>query len=386
VSDPYSGREQTRAKHFVLKHYLEALAFKVLTFSDLTYIDGFSGPWQTKAQDFGDSSFMIAMAVLRDAQQQVFERRGTRRRIRCFFSESDSAAYAELARAVAPFHRPDENFEIMTYEGRFEDAIPKIQSFIGDSFALIFIDPTGWTGYPLDKIKLLFQRRKCEVLVNFMYEFINRFSHCRDEEIIASLDPILGGPGWETRLDSTLSRGLAVEKLFRETLKRIGEFDFVVSTRIDKATAERPHFFITYGTKSIEGLKTFREIEYAALRAHARSRAQASARKREEQTNVGDMFADHEGEVREATVEEIVEEQKKLASIELIAYLSKHGPAAFNEVITHLLQPCMLRETNIKDVCVVLAKSGQIENTWGGGGRKPKENDIIKVKSNPAPI
>jgi protein gp37 len=48
VSDPYSDREQTKAKHFILKHYLQELAFKVLTFSDITYVDGFSGPWETR--------------------------------------------------------------------------------------------------------------------------------------------------------------------------------------------------------------------------------------------------------------------------------------------------------------------------------------------------
>jgi hypothetical protein len=63
-----------------------------------------------------------------------------------------------------------------------------------------------------------------------------------------------------------------------------GAFDFVISTRIDEATAERPHFFITYGTKSIEGLRTFRETEYAALRAHARNRASAKEKKREDKT------------------------------------------------------------------------------------------------------
>jgi len=42
VTDPYSGREQTKAKHFLLKRYLQALAYKVLTFSDITYVDGFS--------------------------------------------------------------------------------------------------------------------------------------------------------------------------------------------------------------------------------------------------------------------------------------------------------------------------------------------------------
>ncbi len=48
MADPYSRREQTKAKHFILKSYLQALAFKVLTFSDITYVDGFSGPWETK--------------------------------------------------------------------------------------------------------------------------------------------------------------------------------------------------------------------------------------------------------------------------------------------------------------------------------------------------
>jgi three-Cys-motif partner protein len=97
VSDPYSGREQTKAKHFILKRYLEALAFKVLNFSDITYVDGFSGPWETKTEDFADSSFMIALRVLKDAQHRMTQRR-IKRRIRCLFSEADPAAYVQLAK------------------------------------------------------------------------------------------------------------------------------------------------------------------------------------------------------------------------------------------------------------------------------------------------
>jgi three-Cys-motif partner protein len=149
VTDPYSGREQTRAKHFILKSYLQALAFKVLTFSDLTYVDGFSGPWETATVNFSDSSFMIAITVLQDAQKLILERTGVRRRIRCFFSENDCESYAQLKGAVAKFHVPEKDFEIRTYEGKFEDAVADIQSFIGASFPLIFIDPTGWKGYPL---------------------------------------------------------------------------------------------------------------------------------------------------------------------------------------------------------------------------------------------
>ena len=253
--------------------------------------------------------------------------------------------------------------------------------FIGTSFPLFFIDPTGWTGYPFDKIKPLFMRPKCEVLINFMYEFVNRFVHSDDESIIVSLDPILGGLGWRDRLDRNLPRGLAVEKLFRETLKSIGNFNFVISTRIDKPMAERPHFFIAYGTKAPAGLKAFRDTEFAALREHARNWANAKEKKREERSNTVDLFAGHQAEVQEATIDQIVDEQKALASAELIKNLSLYGQLQFSSVVIELLQAYILRENNVKDICVDLFKAGKIENTWGGGNRKPRDENIIKIST-----
>src|SRR5688500_10986809 len=132
VTDPYYfGREQTKAKHFILKRYLQALAFKVLNFSDVTYVDGFSGPWETKTENFSDSSFMIAIDVLQDARNRIREAKGYRRRVRCFLSEKNPEAFAQLEAAVSAFHRPDEGFEIKTHYGKFEDAVDAIEAFIG---------------------------------------------------------------------------------------------------------------------------------------------------------------------------------------------------------------------------------------------------------------
>ncbi|WP_213741722.1 hypothetical protein [Bradyrhizobium sp. dw_411] len=153
----------------------------------------------------------------------------------------------------------------------------------------------------------------------------------------------------------------------------------MISTRIDKATAERPYFFIAYGTKSSDGLKTFRQIEYDALRKHAKNRANAMEQKREQRLNTVDMFAGHQASVQEATIDEIVSEQKSLASTRLMEVLSQ-GPLKFSRVVAGLLQPFMLRETNVKDICVDLAKTDKIENTWGSGNRKPADENIIKLK------
>ena len=69
----YIDREQTQAKHFILRGYLQELAFKVLRGRDIAYVDGFSGPWESKTADFSDTSFMIAIGVLKDAQRIIHE-------------------------------------------------------------------------------------------------------------------------------------------------------------------------------------------------------------------------------------------------------------------------------------------------------------------------
>ncbi len=346
----YEDRAQTEAKHFILKGYLQELAFKVLHGWDLAYVDGFSGPWESQTDDLSDTSFMIALKVLKDAQERIYNDTGHRRRIRCFFSEKDKDAFSQLSTGVAPFHDPANGFEVNTFHGEFVDAVDVIKTFVGPCFPLIFIDPTGWTGFPFSAIAPLFNGPKCEVLINFMYGHVSRFVEHPDEKIIASLDPILGGPGWQTRLDAKLKPGLAVEKLFRDSLQTAGQFAFVVSTKIDKATQDRPHFFIAYGTKDRRGLIAFRETEFRALKLHARNRSEAKLRERQKRTADQDMFASHDADVREDSINDLVDEQKVLAKARAIELIESRGPMAFARLVDHILPEFMLRVTNVKDL------------------------------------
>ena len=378
VDPNYEGREQTQAKHFLLKSYLQALAFKILRFCDLTYVDGFSGPWKTQTEDFADSSFMIAISALRDAQQKIFDKTGKRRKVRCFFSESDPEAFAKLRAAVQPYHRLQDNFEIKTYGGEFVSAVADIKAFVGTSFALIFIDPTGWTGYPLDKIRSLLSPRLCEVIINFMYGHVSRFVESDDAHTIESLNPILGGPGWRSRLDPALPRGAALVKLFRNSLKAAGAFTYVVATKIDKPTEDRPHFFMAYGTKDYAGLKTFRDNEYKALQAHAANRARAKGRKHQAKSGMADLFVDHEADQQEATVDEDVKADMAHAGPQILAMVQR-GPMKFCDVAGAIMEDFMLRETNVKVLVVQLAREGKLEDTWGGRNRRPDEASIIEL-------
>jgi hypothetical protein len=85
--------------------------------------------------------------------------------------------------------------------------------------------------------------------------------------------------------------------------------------------------------------------------------------------------------VQEATIDEIVEDQKAAASADLLAALRRSGPIPFSRVVVAVLEAYMLREPNVKDICVDLAKAGKIEKTWGAGSRKPRDDTIIQLKT-----
>jgi hypothetical protein len=63
----FGGREHTAIKHFFLQQYLEPLCFKTLQSQKqpqptFAYIDGFTGPWSARDQNYTDTSFGGAMS------------------------------------------------------------------------------------------------------------------------------------------------------------------------------------------------------------------------------------------------------------------------------------------------------------------------------------
>ena len=57
------------------------------------------------------------------------------------------------------------------------------------------------------------------------------------------------------------------------------------------------------------------------------------------------------------------------------------GPQRFSKLADTLLEAFVLRETNVKDLCVNLARDGKIERTWGDGNRKPSDESRIELRA-----
>ena len=176
---------------------------------------------------------------------------------------------------------------------------PKIVDYVGGSFSLTFIDPAGWTGFGLQRIRPLLELPG-EVIINFMLDFVNRFLDDPRPEIAATLDPLFGGSGWNLEVESRVKNGEtredAILAVYCVRLRQFGQFPHVRSTRILKPLADRSYFHLVYGTRHWKGLVEFQRVEKMAVSEQERVRGSAKILAKIERTQQEELFAsvDHQ--------------------------------------------------------------------------------------------
>ncbi len=379
MKDLYRGREQSEVKHRILEAYIERLAYKVLSrrVDSIAYVDGFSGPWSNASDKFDDTSFARALRKLKEVQAGATTAFKKHAEVRCVFVERDRKSFERLREFAAAFHAPEKKFHVLTLHGEFENFIHEIIEFCGSAFRMTFIDPTGWTGYSLQKIAPLLRDRNAEVIINFMYEHINRFVGDQRSKVRASLMPILG-ESFPTEIESRVDREQAITELFCRNLREISGFKYVVPAPISRADSERTHFILAYATHSIAGLEVFRDAERQAQIHYAGVRALLQETKAA--GNQGLLLSTAEDDAERQMQQDLdqLRDYAKNYIVEVI--LPRKLSVPFNIVAEQILLRLPLRLTEIKQACVALAKDGVIEPTWRKRKKRtPQPDDLITL-------
>lgn len=258
--EDYKGREQTYIKHFLLENYLEGVAYSICWYEpDFVYVDGFSGPWKSIDELYEDTSFSIAINKLRKVKENLIQS-GKTPNIRCLFIEENPSRFKDLEKEIAKV----DDLTVELKNGSFEDLIQEVYDFIGNSFSFTFIDPSGWTGFSLEKLKPILTRRG-EVLINIMYLYIQRFVDDPPESLRPSFDNFFGGEGWEDErnhyIQKNLSREEATINVYLDRLKSFGKYSHTTSAQILIPDEDRTFFYLVHGTKDLTGLQKFSQVE-----------------------------------------------------------------------------------------------------------------------------
>lgn len=373
----YDGRGQALVKHTFLERYMRDALPKLGHFRTFAYIDLFAGPWQSQAPDYSDTSFGIALLQMTKTKA-VLARNGLDVRMMAYVVEKEN--HAELQRAVAAF--PE--IEVRCYPGKAEVHARTIATEIPQgAFRFVVIDPKGLPDPR--QFKELIAAPKTEVLLNFMFQFANRFAATeRMPKLVDWLGTVAPGEDWQARLDQLTSaeREDYITDMARAALSKMGDYDFAPAITVDETENNRPLYKLIYLTRHPLGLRVFRAAQAKALEVQADQRSRVQAAKRLANTGQIDMFAaaglTDPGE-RSAKAVWTGRRDAERRALEIIEHAGPSG-IRWKRLWTLVLDEKVVTYKELGDVVARWHKAGRVKiHGLEPSARKPKDEHLITL-------
>jgi len=392
----YAGREQAYVKHHFLAEYLERLIFKISSaYQELVYVDGFSGPWQNRGEGFEDTSFGIALRALTKAKQTwaTMANPSQRRLVKmtAHLVEKNPEAFARLAELQRMF--PE--IEVVPHPGDFTVIAPVIANRLSSrAFSFVLVDPKGWS-VDLRAIQPLIERDSCEVVFNFMFDFINRFALSDDPATAAQLDRLIPGRDWRARIRaidertragserhhaSDARKAVLVEE-FKAALAEIGQYRFVADIDILRPTLDRTLYFLVYATRRAPGMEVFRDCHVASLQEQSDLRGKRKLAGRQQRSGQFELLAStNEMGPDRRSVSLPLEEIRARRMLLDLAPLAGRG-SRWDALWPVVLSQCVIRLSDLKRIANEYRKSGALVFPgWPTASKRVPEDDYLVLR------
>ena len=259
TSTIWSIEPHTAMKHEILRQYLKAwLPILSRNNSRIIYIDGFAGPGEYSGGEPG--SPIIALETTIEHSLHLHERPVE---FVFLFIEKDKARADHLRMVIEKrFPIIPKNFIYHPLHADFKqqmtDLLKDLESEnlnLAPTFA--FLDPFGYGALPFDIIARIMRFRKCEVLINFSYNSINRFIEAKDSRE-ETFDEFFGITDWRAirQITDSSERLKRLTELYTSQLKTIAKF--VRSFEMDDISGNVA-YYLFFASNNINGLKYMKQ-------------------------------------------------------------------------------------------------------------------------------
>lgn len=223
----------------------------------MVYIDGFAGPGRYSGGE--DGSPIVALKALAAHGHKLLSA------FEFHFVERDRRSVEALNANIATLREqglisPSTSITVhppKSFEDAYDQTIaPRLAQLAGaPAFALV--DPFGWTGIPMRIMADLMKRPSTELLLNFMFEEINRFLSHKDQP--ENFDALFGCLDWRKADDlSGHARKNFLHDLYRDQLRIAAGARYVRSFEMlnDRGASD---YFLFFATRCLRGLGKMKE-------------------------------------------------------------------------------------------------------------------------------
>jgi len=221
-------------------------------------------------------------------------------------------------------------------------------------------------------------RQRGEVIINFMFDHINRFLELPESVYVEQFNELFGGPGWEEVVRSTQRREQTIIDFYIKKMRTAGGFAHVTYARIDKPTIDRTYFYLVYGTRHPKGLVEFRKVEKGFTNEQGRVRLTAKQNSRIERTGQSEFSFLSDNQCPIPSFEEERAIQLKAAAGRMRSILEKKTKTSYEDVLIPLLEMPLVWESDIQSMLMKLKSDGEIDiSGMGPRERTPKPGHVL---------
>lgn len=201
----------------------------------------------------------------------------------------------------------------------------------------------------------ILQRPKGEVMINFMYDPINRFLNLQSAANEKSLDRCFGTRDWRAVRDRP-DRESALVDLYVGQVRATGGFDYATSLRIFKPLQDRAYFHLVYATRNSKGIEKFREVEKKVVTEQEAVRKRAQREHREDRSGQAEM--DFGAGITSPRLRDEREQQLLKADFRLVSLL-RDGPILYEVLKPRVLELRLVWPSDLNEILLQGHRSGR---------------------------
>jgi hypothetical protein len=260
-------------------------------------------------------------------------------------------------------------------EGEFGTHAAAIQQRLGTDAAFLFVDPTGWQGADMAYIAQLAGRPYRDVLVNVMFDYLNRWIGAPLPFLREQLQRFFGLRTDEMPPDGLDESGLLT--FYRSKLKERCGVRWAADLAIPYGDRERTFFRLVVGGHDPEVLRVFRVVEEAVVGKEAGSVRDKARRRTQEKRTGQTSFA-----LSAPTMDERYKRMRHAdmpRAIDAVERLVETGQRRFAELWPIILEGHHVTVSALASEVKLAADAGRlVVEGLGKRERTVKENHLVR--------
>lgn len=255
--------KQTEMKHLVLFHYIKPWAeIRSSGYKCLNYIDGFggAGAYHTeedlkagiyRSNNYGSPIFSIK-AILKQ------QKNGRIKKPNIIIIDTDKKNLDNIQK-ILKYEKI--KFKPEYKEGDFDkmvnDIIDDVEKEKGDLFPTFFlVDPFGFK-IKMSTMERILKLKNTEVVVNFMYNAIQRF--CNIKGLETTCNELFGCEDWKKFIDKhTHEKEIELVKIFRNQCKKFTKF--VYPFKLNFPDKDMPYYYLFHLCNHYKGCVVMKDV------------------------------------------------------------------------------------------------------------------------------